>query len=112
LNFYSAETVRGKSDVSRRTSPHLRGRQANSYLDCGVWRRVAGTQTRVAQIVDPFGRIDVVLRLSSMGHRLLEGLKYKTVNFHWNLHQESVGFRKFWRKINLGTSLYFHDGAP
>jgi len=113
---WSAEAVRqdeGGADVviAERDGPGRRTLRALYVVGCDGSHSRTRTQAGISQTLSDHDRLMVLLVFRSHGlHRLLE--RYPGKSFYSVLHPELAGYWKFFGRVNLGSTWFFHAPVP
>jgi 4-hydroxyisophthalate hydroxylase len=116
LYGWSAETVRqdaGEAQVllAERAGGGRRTLRTQYVVGCDGSRSRVRTQAGIGQALSDHDRLMVLLVFRSHGlHRLLE--RYPGKSFYSVLHPELDGYWKFFGRVDLGSSWFFHAPVP
>jgi 2-polyprenyl-6-methoxyphenol hydroxylase-like FAD-dependent oxidoreductase len=116
LYGWSAETVcqdEGKAQVllAERAGGGRRTLRAQYVVGCDGSRSTVRTQAGISQALSDHDRLMVLLVFRSHAlHRLLE--RYPGKSFYSVLNPELEGYWKFFGRVDLGSSWFFHAPVP
>src|SRR5262249_7823757 len=113
---WSAETVRETDDevevvIAERSSGGRRALRAHSAVGCDGSRSTTRIQAGITQTLSDHDRLMVLLVFRSHGlHRMLQ--RYPGKSFYSVLHPELEGYWKFFGRVDLGSTWFFHAPVP
>jgi len=116
LYGWSAETVHqdeGEAHVllAERAGAGRRTLRAQYVVGCDGSRSTVRTQAGISQALSDHDRLMVLLVFRSHAlHRLLE--RYPGKSFYSVLHPELEGYWKFFGRVDLGSTWFFHAPVP
>jgi len=116
LYGWSAEMVRQDASevqvlLAERAGGGRRTLRAQYVVGCDGSRSRVRTQAGIGQALSDHDRLMVLLVFRSHGlHRLLE--RYPGKSFYSVLHPELDGYWKFFGRVDLGSSWFFHAPVP